>query len=772
SGTSMSCPGVSGSLGQLYHAYKELNGGNDPKGGLIKGLVLNTADDLGNFGPDFKFGWGRINNLKAVVLLEDNRFLTDDIDESETNTHTFTVPSGTRQVKVMVYWTDKEASIGTTKALVNDLDIYVEDPSSNTHMPWLLSHYPNPDSLNKPAVKGIDHRNNVEQVSIDDPVAGSYTLTVDGFEVPWGPQEYYVFYEVILDEVNLTYPIGGESFAPGESVMVRWDAFGNTNPFMIEYSLDDGTIWNTASASVNSGNRYYNWSVPSEITSEALIRVSRDGESDISPESFHIMRVPSNIEYVRSCPESVLMKWEQVAGAISYDVFQLGEKYMEVIGNTTSDSMLVEGINYENEYWFSVRANGVGNAVGRRAIAKMKEPGIWNCVFSKDMAITDIISPPLGVLYECQDYSDIAVRIEIKNSGLDDMQNVMAYYEFENGATVSESIPGTIISGETIIHEFASSVSISSTGVYDLKAWIVAPDDENASNDEEEGVCKMKSSQYMNNNTTETFDSFNTCSFDPDCEDISCYINVKWFNLQNNLNDDIDWRLLNGITPTPNTGPTGDHTTGTIAGNFLYLEPSGECYNKKAVLNSPCIDLSGLSNPGLHFWFNLNGDDMASLHIDIISDGILHKNVIWPVSGNISPDWQEGNVYLDEFAGKTINVRFRGYTGNGELSDMALDDIIITEMTGILNRFGNMKIQVYPNPSEGIYNIKLSGQLVSSATLKVLDLTGRTVYTDVISNAGTQGQNYILNISSLNEGLYYMIIETENFTLKEKLLKL
>ncbi|MCD4696759.1 MAG: S8 family serine peptidase, partial [Bacteroidales bacterium] len=42
SGTSMSCPGVSGSLGQLYHAYKELNGGNDPKGGLIKGLVLNT----------------------------------------------------------------------------------------------------------------------------------------------------------------------------------------------------------------------------------------------------------------------------------------------------------------------------------------------------------------------------------------------------------------------------------------------------------------------------------------------------------------------------------------------------------------------------------------------------------------------------------------------------------------------------------------------------------------------------------------------------------
>jgi hypothetical protein len=40
------------------------------------------------------------------------------------------------------------------------------------------------------------------------------------------------------------------------------------------------------------------------------------------------------------------------------------------------------------------------------------------------------------------------------------------------------------------------------------------------------------------------------------------------------MDDKIDWRALNGITPTSNTGPIGDHTLGTIEGVFLYLEPT------------------------------------------------------------------------------------------------------------------------------------------------------------------------------------------------------
>lgn len=771
SGTSMSCPAVSGSLAQLYQAFKELNGGTEPPGGLMKGLILNTADDLGNVGPDFKYGWGRINNLKAVETLEENRFLIDEISQEETNNHSIIVPAGVKELKVMVYWTDKEASVGTNKALVNDMDIIISDPSSNMYLPWLLSSYPNPDSLNKPATKGADHLNNVEQVSILNPIGGNYTLDVTGFEITFGPQEYYVFYEFLYDEVVVTYPIGGESFPIGQAITVRWDAIGDTDPFTFEYSLDNGANWMLVSSNINADQRYYNWNAPSEISGSALIRISRNGMSGTSEETFSVMGVPQSLWVDRSCPNSVLLRWDALENAISYDVYQLGEKYMEIVASTTADSLEIDGLNYEETYWFSVRAIGPGNAIGRRVIAEEKQPGVWNCLFSKDLELSDIISPPLGVLFDCQDYSNIPVRIEITNRGQESMNNITAYYQFENGAQISESIPGPILPGQKIIHEFGSSISLPTTSFYALQAWIETSDDENSSNDLLVGDCKLKTSQSFNLNTTMTFDEFNSVGFTPDCEITTCYINSKWFNLQNTMNDDIDWRLLNGITPTGNTGPIGDHTTGTVSGKFLYLEATGDCYNQKAILNSPCFDLNTLTNPGMLFWFNMYGADMGSLHIDVISDGQLFKDVVDPLVGDFGAGWHEGHAYFQQFAGKIINIRFRGYTGNGELSDLAIDDIMVTEMTGI-NNSEQENIRVFPNPSTGIYNLSVGKNENSLISLKVMDLMGREILVkDFSAVSKNEIINYQLDLSQFNNGTYLLIIQTKRNNYIKKLMK-
>ena len=60
-GTSMSCPGIAGILAQLYikEAYKELNNGQNPKSSIMKNILLNSADDIGNPGADFKKWLGR-----------------------------------------------------------------------------------------------------------------------------------------------------------------------------------------------------------------------------------------------------------------------------------------------------------------------------------------------------------------------------------------------------------------------------------------------------------------------------------------------------------------------------------------------------------------------------------------------------------------------------------------------------------------------------------------------------------------------------------------
>ena len=116
-----------------------------------------------------------------------------------------------------------------------NLDIELTSPNGTNYQPWVLDHTPNSANLNQTATRGVDDRNNMEQVTIDNPTAGTYTLNVNGFSVPYGPQKYHVVYDIISEGITLTYPNGGAGLLPGDNEMIRWDAFGNTGVFSLEF---------------------------------------------------------------------------------------------------------------------------------------------------------------------------------------------------------------------------------------------------------------------------------------------------------------------------------------------------------------------------------------------------------------------------------------------------------------------------------------------------------------------------------------------------------
>src|SRR5690606_37525343 len=197
--------------------------------------------------------------------------------------------------------------------------------------PYVLDHTPDPINLNLPATNGPDHLNNMEQVLINNPQAGSYNINIDGFNVPMGPQEYFVVYEIISDNITVTYPNSGESFVPGETESIHWDAVAvnTTSDFELEYSVDNGSSWN-AIATVPNTTTNYAWSVPSSVTGEALIRVSNGASQDVSDEPFSIAQLVTNVQAVQVCPTQATFSWNAVPNAESYDLYILGEKYMEV----------------------------------------------------------------------------------------------------------------------------------------------------------------------------------------------------------------------------------------------------------------------------------------------------------------------------------------------------------------------------------------------------------------------------------------------------------
>ncbi len=369
-GTSAAAPGIAGVSCMLYQAYNDLYGGQHPASSLIKSILLNSADDLGRPGPDYDFGWGRVNARRALEVLEQNQFSTHSISNQDTNTHSLMIPSGVKEVKVMLYWHDPAGSPMASKALVNDLDLRLSQ-GTNSWRPWRLSTYPHIDSIQHNAWRGIDHVNNMEQVALNNPAAGSYTIEVLGENVPFGPQSYHITYVFIYDEIVLTYPRGGESFVPGVSETIRWDAFGTNGSFLLQYSLNNGQNWLTISANVAGSRRYYDWEVDSTVTGQALVRVSRGGLSDQSDATFDIIQAPANLRMLGTSPTEGQLQWDAVPGANIYDVFILGAKYMDSVGSTSHTfypfSNLVKGPNF----WCSVRARDtLGNIIGRRAVAK------------------------------------------------------------------------------------------------------------------------------------------------------------------------------------------------------------------------------------------------------------------------------------------------------------------------------------------------------------------------------------------------------------------
>jgi len=369
-GTSAAAPGVGGGLATLVQVYRSLHGGETPDGGLLKAALLNTAEDLGRTGPDYTYGWGRMHLGRAAGILQNFHHFTGMVAHGGQQNHTITVPPNTKEVRVMTYWTDVPGAPMAGKALVNDLDTRLISPGNQLFLPWALSAFPHADSLLKPAWRGTDRLNNMEQVVLDNPVAGNYTLRVNGYQVPMGPQQYIVVYCFITKDLELTYPTGGEGFVPGESQIIRWDAHGagQTGAFSLSYSLDSMATWTSVTTNIPAHLRQYTWTVPNVVSGKVFVRITRENYSSVSPAPFTIIGQPNfHIQY--NSANSATLSWPPVPGANSYVIHRLGDKYMTPVGTSTTTSYNA-GIGPWESAWFSVSANNNQGAVGRRAYAK------------------------------------------------------------------------------------------------------------------------------------------------------------------------------------------------------------------------------------------------------------------------------------------------------------------------------------------------------------------------------------------------------------------
>lgn len=476
SGTSISAPAVSGGLALLYQRYRQLNSGADPKNGLMKALFCNGASDRGSAGPDFQYGFGWMNLLRSIDMMENNHYFIASSANGSTNTHNISVPSNTAQLKVMLYWNDPAASPLSAETLVNDLDLEVTDVSLSNNLPEILDTANN--NLTNAAISGADHLNNIEQVIINNPAAGNYTLKVKGTAVTQNPlQEYFLVYDPVPVQLKITAPAGGEALAPSTSkydlMKISWEAYGfASGTATIEFSSDGGATWSTVEAGVNINRVVYTWWVPNITTSQALVKITKDGTGESSTSNlFTIAPQPVVSLSATQCEGYININWTTVAGATDYEVMMLQDDEMKTVATTTGTSYTFSGLFKDSVYWITVRARVNGKS-GKRANAISRQPNSGNCsgtISDNDLKIDAIVSPTSGRKFtSTQLSSTTAITVRVKNLDNAPVSNFNMKYSINGSAFVTENVLATIAAGATYTYTFTTTADLSLPGNYNL----------------------------------------------------------------------------------------------------------------------------------------------------------------------------------------------------------------------------------------------------------------------------------------------------------------
>ncbi len=462
SGTSMAAPGAAGSLLLLQELSQRLTPNKFAKAATIKALAIHTANEAGaSPGPDYKFGWGVLNDAEAANVL--NNALTNNNNSSSVdlvyennlqNGQTYNLnvtASGSKPLKATIVWTDVKGSPSnalndTTHQLVNDLDLVIKK-GSTIYYPWTLNRAL-PDY---PAARGINSIDNVEKVEIDSTLVGNnYTITVNHKGTLTRGQQSYSL---------IVSGAGGAAYCPST-------ASSNAGTKM------DSVSFNNIQFTNNTTNQYIdntNLFITGEPGGNLPVFIKLGSADATNNSRFVKVFIDLNNNGLFESTETVLTSTALVNGNYTATIslpstLAVGKLFkFRVVAMETSSSANV-------------------NACGTYTIGETQDYTLKINSASNDLQVSDIINPTVGVCKRAVQY----VTIKLVNNGSTNQSNIPLSLVVKKGATtilsINETFTGRLNGFENMTYTFQKPISIDANSSYTITASANISNDQQPSN--------------------------------------------------------------------------------------------------------------------------------------------------------------------------------------------------------------------------------------------------------------------------------------------------
>ena len=249
-GTSMSNPLVAGGAAIVRDFYFKTYSGMNASAALVKATIVNSAVDMldeNNDGvndnanpiPNRNEGWGRVDLNSAT---NSRRKFVDgatSLTTAASATYTYAITAGGLPFKVTLAWSDPASSTSASKNLVNDLDLIVTAPDGTQYLGNVFA-----GGWSQPG-GSADRVNNPENVYVQSPAAGTWTVVARGFNVPSGPQPFALVVDGVFGTPTPPPPpstpdgLSASAISPTR-IDLHWTDSTSEDRFDIERCAGDG----------------------------------------------------------------------------------------------------------------------------------------------------------------------------------------------------------------------------------------------------------------------------------------------------------------------------------------------------------------------------------------------------------------------------------------------------------------------------------------------------------------------------------------------------